>query len=283
MKDMVLVKSIGKNFGKQNVLHNVSFSVAQGEIFGLLGPSGAGKTTLLKILTGQIEQDSGQASILNVDINNIDSETYKKMGIMLEDCGLFQRLTCFANLYIFAMIFDLDKSDVNNTLKDVQLYEQRNKPVRNLSKGMTQRLSFGRAVLHKPKLLFLDEPSSGLDPVTANFVHDIIFNIANEGTTVIMTTHNMHEATKLCDNIGLLSEGEIIEYGKPKELINKYSIDTSIDVRLKNGKEYSFCNSDEGIELLISYLQKEEVVSIHSRDVTLEDIFIELTGRGLEG
>ena len=172
--DVIIVKDIVKHFGDTKALQSVSFSIPKQQIFGLLGPSGAGKTTLIKILTGQMLQNSGKAFVNGVDCNAIDETTYATMGQVLDTTGLYERLSVWQNLTLYAEIFKVDKAAITAVLEEVGLLQDKNKAVSKLSKGMRQRLDIARATLHKPTILFLDEPSTGLDPVTMNQIHDKI-------------------------------------------------------------------------------------------------------------
>ncbi|MCL2201796.1 MAG: ABC transporter ATP-binding protein [Oscillospiraceae bacterium] len=210
---MIKMTNVKKTFGTQQVLADVTFEANAGEIFGLLGPSGAGKTTIINILTSQLNADSGQHST---------GVTAYEMGLMLDEDGLYTRLTCLENLDVFAKIYGIPSKKALEALRNVGLAGDKDKRVDQLSKGMRQRLALARAILHDPKVLFLDEPTSGLDPTTAQEIHKLIENIRKRGTTIFMTTHNMEEAVKLCDNIVMLNKGKIVEQGKPREICQRH-------------------------------------------------------------
>ena len=211
---MIQMRNIQKQFGGQTVLNDVSFKVREREIFGLIGPSGAGKTTIINILTGQLDADSG-----NFELGAKAFET----GLMLDEDGLFVRLSCRDNLHIFADIYRIPRAKAEEALINVGLITAAKKPVAKLSKGMRQRLALARAILHEPKILFLDEPTSGLDPTTARGIHKLIQNLRDNGATVFLTSHNMEEVVKLCDNVSLLHKGTIVEQGVPREICERHN------------------------------------------------------------
>jgi len=208
------MRNIEKKFGQHTVLSDVNFSVNEGEIFGLLGPSGAGKTTIINILTSQLKEDSGEMQVL-VQPN--------EMGIMLDIGGLYPHLNCLENLNLYATIYGLPKSEVFDVLETVGLLDAAKKTVSTLSRGMTQRLALARAILYKPKLLFLDEPTSALDPGTSKGICKLLQRLRDNGATIFLTTHNMDEALKLCDRIALLYDGKIVEQGNPNEICKRYN------------------------------------------------------------
>ena len=211
---MIQMNKIVKKFGTQTVLSDITFAAKEREIFGLLGPSGAGKTTIINILTNQLTPDGGSHSV--------DATPYET-GLMLDEDGLYVRLSCLDNLNVFAGIYGIPKQKSMEALESVGLGAAAKKSVSQLSKGMRQRLALARAILHKPKVLFLDEPTSGLDPTTAKGIHKLIDGLRIGGATIFLTTHNMDEAVKLCDNVTLLSKGKIVEYGVPLEICERHN------------------------------------------------------------
>jgi ABC-2 type transport system ATP-binding protein len=211
---MIYMKDVRKSFGDKLVLTDMSFEAKGGEIFGLLGPSGAGKTTSINILTGLVDADSGKHGI-GADIS--------QTGLMLEEDALYKQLTCAENLNIFADIYGLPRSRSQEVLASVGLGEDGKTKVNDLSKGMTKRLALARAIMHDPKVLFLDEPTANLDPNTARGIHKLMENLRDQGSTILLTTHNMEEAVKLCDNVALLFEGKIVESGPPKEICIRHN------------------------------------------------------------
>lgn len=276
----IRLEQIHKAFGEKQVLKEVSFSVEDGEIFGLLGPSGAGKTTLIKIMTGQLPFE-GKAEILGQTCAYQEKERYENIGIVTDNCGLYERLSCIENLKIFARIKGVGQERVREVLKQVLLWEDRNKKVNRLSKGMRQRLLIARAVLHHPRLLFLDEPTSGLDPTTAAAVHTLLEELRQEGMTIFLTTHNMSEAQKLCRHIVLLHEGKIVESGIPDEICLRHDRLQKISVTMNDGTREDLNYTSQEADVLCGYLKSGKVKAIHTSEPDLEAVFRFLTGKEL--
>jgi ABC-2 type transport system ATP-binding protein len=208
------MKNIEKSFGENKVLKGVTFETHEGEIFGLLGPSGSGKTTIINILTKQLAADGGECHV---------SADSREIGLLLEHDGLYDRLSCVDNLIIFEKIYGIPRARSLEALTRVGLTDVKKKAAEKLSRGMRQRLVLARAILHKPKVLFLDEPTSALDPVTARGIYKLIQELRDYGSTIFLTTHNMEEATHLCDRVIMLHDGIIIEEGAPKDICEKHN------------------------------------------------------------
>lgn len=271
--NIVELSNVVQRFGEKEVLKGISLAVKPGEIVGLLGPSGAGKTTMIKIVTGQLEATSGTVKV---------DSTSKEMGMMMDSLGLYERLSCYDNLKLFAQIYNIPFRRIDEVLQKVGLSEAKKRPVDKLSKGMRGRLALARAVMHEPKILFLDEPTSGLDPTTTNQIHELILEEQAKGMTIFLTTHNMAEAEKLCQHVALLHEGNIVEYGEPKEICRKYNHQKKLQIRLYDGKCIEIANNKEAAETVQSYLTQELLETIHSTEPNLETVFMELTGSKLE-
>lgn len=279
MKKVIDVCDVRHNFGEKVVLDKVNFEIKKREIFGLLGPSGAGKTTLIKILTGQLHPAAGEALLFGKNSVKLTGNDYKKIGIMMDNFGLYERLNCYDNLKFYTMINGIATERIDEVLEKVGLKSARKTIVSNLSKGMRSRLLLARGILSQPELLFLDEPTSGLDPMTTEEIHKLILEEKAKGTTIFLTTHNMAEAEKLCDNVALLNEGKIVEYGNPKETCRKYNHQKKFLLHLYDGSEVILQHDKTSIEKLVGYLEKGELETIHSTEPNLETVFIELTGR----
>lgn len=282
MSYTILIENISHNFAEKFVLNNINLKVQSGEILGLLGPSGAGKTTLIKILTGQLLQKNGNAKILGKDTRCLGALEHRQIGAMMDNYGLYERMSVYDNLSFYADIYRTPHDAIDDILKSFGLYEARKVSVSKISKGMKNRLSLARALMNKPKILFLDEPTSGLDPATTRGIHSILQKQKAGGTSIFLTTHNMFEAESLCDNVALLSRGNIIEYGKSKDISRNYNYLNRLQITLKNGEIVSLENNSTAVLPLKEYLEKDMISTIHSTEPTLETIFIELTGKGLE-
>lgn len=276
------VNGLSKAFAGKTVLSSISMNIQEGEIFGLLGPSGAGKTTLIKILTGQLKSDSGEAKLFGKLCNQLDDETYRQIGMLLDTSGIYERLSCYDNLRLFTRLYKLPKERIKEVLELVGLKDATKISAGKLSKGMKSRLSLARAILHYPKLLFLDEPTSGLDPTTAKAIHELLFKLQQAGTTIFLTTHQMEEATKLCQHIALLDQGIIVEYGAPEAICRKHNKENRVKLLLKDGSLITLTNSIESAEEIAAYFREDRIEAIHSSEPNLEEVFMRITGRGLE-
>lgn len=282
MEKTIELMNIRKSFSGKEVLKGIDLQIASGEIFGLLGPSGAGKTTLIRIMTGRLLPDGGQAFLFGKEPRTLNGRERKRIGMMMDDFGLYERLSCLDNLVVFASIYGINKKRVEEILDSVNLREARKRPAADLSKGMRTRLSLARAILAEPELLCLDEPTTGLDPATAAHIHGLIQKERERGTTVFLTTHNMEEASKLCDHVALLNEGNIVEYGQPEEICRRYNHQHKIIVRFYDGECREFgCDGSEA-DVIADYLRQGMIETIHSTEPDLETVFMERTGRGLD-
>ncbi len=269
--EMITTKNLEITFGTKKILNDITFQVKENEIFGFLGPSGAGKTTTIKILTKQLKQTKGICEV-NAKIKNI--------GILSDNSGAYERLTVYRNLCFFAELTQTNIKQVEKILKQVKLWEDKDKKVKDLSKGMKQRLLLACAVIHHPKLLFLDEPTAALDPATTEEIHKLLFELRKDGTTIFLTTHNMEEADKMCDRIAFLNKGKIVEIGKPDDLKLKYS-NNNIKITFEDNTEIIVKKDNDSIINSLKDKSKK-VLSIHSLEPNLAEIFLSLTGRDLK-
>lgn len=272
-QQVIKADNLGKSFGSFKAISSLTFEVNKGEILGFLGPSGSGKTTTINILTGQLTPDQGQSSILGKSSTNLNEEDLANIGLITENSGYYEKLSLYDNLLFFAKLYDVPQGDLDDLMKRVGLYDRRKTLAEKLSTGMKQRMLLVRAIINKPQVLFLDEPTSGLDPSTSQSIHELIKELQAEGTTIFLTTHDMHEATILCDKIVLLNKGQIVEAGTPSDLIQKYNTDKRVKITYQSGEENYLSFSELG-----QISQTDDILTIHSCEPTLEDVFIQLTG-----
>lgn len=273
---MIKVERVTKRFGDNIALNQISFSINEGEIFGFLGPSGSGKTTMINILTGQLQANSGKTELLGKDSQKLLPSDFEELGLVGDTSGYYEKLSLYNNLLLFARLYGVSKSRIEEILKQVGLYDSKDTPAEKLSTGMRQRMLLARALINYPKVLFLDEPTSGLDPTTSKKIHKLLQELKERGTTIFLTTHDMNEATLLCDNLALLNKGDLIEQGSPSEIIQKYNTEKKVAVTYSDSTKKVVRFED---------LQQEgykKMMTIHSCEPTLEDIFIKLTGEKLD-
>ena len=281
-KDMIKCTGLCKSFGDKKVLDGINLVIKKGSIVGLLGPSGAGKTTMIRILTGQLDASGGSVTVFGKDVKDLTGDDKKKFGIMMDNFGVYERFSCIDNLMIYADIYGVSKETVGKTLDDIGLGDAKKKSASALSKGMKARLRLARAFIQKPEIIFLDEPTSGLDPRSMKAVHKIIMDKKSEGCTIFLTTHNMEEASKLCDEIFLLNEGKIVESGKPEEICRRYNKLKKIRIHLVDGSDIEVSAGGESAAEISELMTSGKLETIHSTEPTLETVFLELTGRGLQ-
>lgn len=229
MRNMIKTQGLTKIFkiGKKEetelvAVDDLTLEVQRGQVFGFLGPNGAGKTTTVRMLTGLIRPSSGSAQVAGFELGKQDTEIRRNVGILTESPGMYERLSAEKNLTIFANLYDvpdIDKS-VNKYLSMLGLWERRHDAVGSFSKGMRQKLAVARALIHEPQILFLDEPTSGLDPEAAKTVRDFVEELKTEGRTIFMTTHNLDEAERLCDRVGIFQQ-RLLTLDSPANLRDK--------------------------------------------------------------
>ncbi len=265
---------------KENTIKGISFEIKEGEVFGLLGPSGVGKSTTQKILIKLLDQYSGEVLYKGKNLQDYGKDFYQEIGVGFEMPVHFSKLTAEENLNFFKKLYQ-SNADTDELLKKVGLYEDKNKKVNEFSKGMKVRLNFVRAMLNNPKILFLDEPTNGLDPKNARIIKDIIKEYQKNGGTVLLTTHLMNDVDELCDRVAFMVDGKVTEIDSPKSLKIKHG-QKKVDIEYKDHEETvkkSFDLEHLGSnEEFVNIIQKKEVVTIHSKETNLDDIFIKVTG-----
>ncbi|TET61820.1 MAG: ABC transporter ATP-binding protein, partial [Candidatus Stahlbacteria bacterium] len=281
------VDNIKYNYGDIQAVKGITFTVKEGEIFGFLGPNGAGKSTTINMLTGQLYPKKGRITVLGLDITKKSGEVQAQIGICFERTNLYEQMSAIENLKLFADLYGVKKFDADDLLITVDLKGRGKDRVSSFSKGMKQRLMVARSLINKPKILFLDEPTEGLDPTSADNIRNVILKERQRGATVFLTTHDMLEADKLSDRVAFIDDGEIIALDTPYNLKQKYgkrSIKAQITTEIGEieDREISMDNENTAGEVHTLF-DKEKVVTIHSKEASLEDIFIQITGRGLTG
>lgn len=284
----IKVEGLSYWYGDLQAVKNISFEVYPGEILGFLGPNGAGKSTTIKVLTGQLSPGSGAAQVLGRAIGKDDPVLQAQIGVCFEEKNLYLEMSALENLDFFASLFGIGAREANSmgVLHRVGLADRARDRVSSFSKGMRQRLMISRAFINKPRVLFLDEPTDGLDPVTAAAIRKTIKEEAVRGAAVLLTTHNMLEADELSDRVAFINEGEIVALDTVENLKLKYG-KRSVRVRLRDGggvrEEHIPLDGDGSTARLAELAASPHLLTIHTEEATLESIFIKLTGRGLEG
>lgn len=285
---MISVKDVFLKYpaSKADTIRGISFDVKQGEIFGFLGPSGAGKSTMQKILTGVLRDYRGSVRVFGDEVKHRSNRYYEKIGVDFEFPNFYGKFTALENLKYFASLYSVKMADPMELLVKVGLENDAGKKVGSYSKGMKMRLSFVRCLMHDPRLLFLDEPTSGLDPANARALKDMILEQKRMGKTIILTTHNMHDAEELCDRVAFIVDGNVKALDTPQAL-RQGGANTKVIYRYRridgHETETACLLSDLGGSAeFCSALQAGSLVSIHSKEQTLEDVFISLTGRCLQ-
>ncbi len=266
-------------------MDSLSFQAERGEVFGLLGPSGAGKSTTQKVLIGLLKNYSGSVSALGRDLAAWGSDYYERIGVSFEFPTHFLKLTAIENLEYFGRLYRNQAYSVASLLDVVGLRDDGHMLVSQYSKGMKNRLSVARALLHDPELLFLDEPTAGLDPVNARRIKSLIAAQKSAGKTVFLTTHDMTVADELCDRVAFIVDGRIETIERPGDLKLRYGeAKVRVEYRSSNGieqRDFPLSGLADNAEF-VTLLRRQEIRTLHSLEASLEDVFIRVTGRVLE-
>ena len=283
---MIEVKNLSHCYGSVGVpaVNNISFHVYPGETFGFLGPSGAGKSTTQNILTGLLDLQQGEVTVAGYDIRKKDPRRFDSIGVSFEQANVYGKLTALENLRYYASLFNVPTRDPMELLELVGLGDHAGERASTFSKGMKHRLTFARSMLNAPKLWFLDEPTTGLDPAIASTIKEVIRQEKARGTTVFLTTHNMYIAEELCDRVAFIVDGGIQLIDTPKNLKQKFGHRLAEVEYLKNGQavqERFRLTDPEEKQALSRLIREEEILTMHTKEATLEEIFIEVTGKGL--
>lgn len=278
---MIEVNQVSKRFGNKLIVNNITFKVSEGDIFGFLGPNGAGKTTTIKMIIGLLEPTSGDIIVNGKQNVKNKNNIYNDIGIVFELPNLYMKATIQKNLEIFSKIYQLPSERVIEVMEDLQLVDKKDMKIEKLSKGWKQRVLIARALLHKPKVLILDEPTSGLDPNTVTLIRDYIKKLNEDGTTIIISTHDMNEADELCNRLGIIDNGEFKAIGSPNELKAIYQKKTiKIEYEENDSIKTKYLDiNDEKTKEIISKLNDDgRLISLNRHVVSLADVFYELTG-----
>lgn len=308
---MIEIKDVTKSYGRQKVLQNVSFEIMEGELFGLLGPNGAGKSTLIDILTGIQSMDSGEIFINGKSIKTDKVEIRKHLGLVPQDIALLEELNAVDNLEYFGGLYGLAgqelKSQIEKLLEVAGLTDKKKEKVKNYSGGMKRRLNIAVAMLHNPSILILDEPTVGVDAQSRQHIFDYIQSLAEQGTTILYTSHYMEEIETLCKRVFILDLGEEVAYGTKEEVKklvgHTQTVSLTLD-RVPAGFDEVLKNSENGIQFvtvdgqdveltidqtifsmmkLIEQVEQAQLVikSVNVKETTLEEAFLQLTGKTL--
>lgn len=284
---MLKVQNLEFAYPKSNkkAVNGVSFEIKKGEIFGFLGPNGAGKTTTQKVIIGLLKGYGGHVEILGKNLRSWKTDLYNRIGVGFELPNHYQKLTAIENLELFASFYRRRTIPTMQLLRLVDLEEDANQRVATFSKGMKSKLNFARSLLNDPEVLFLDEPTTGLDPVGRRLIKNIIKLQRKQGKAIFLTTHNMNDADELCDRVGFIVDGKLVLIESPKELKIKHGKKVVKVEYLKEGdlvsQEFDMKNLAEN-KNFFALLKKGTVQTIHTEEATLDDIFIKATGRQLK-
>lgn len=278
---MISAAGLTKHYNKVVGIDGIDFNVGRGEIFSLLGHNGAGKTTTIRILTCRIRPTSGAAQVAGFDCVTQADRIKPVVNLVSQEQNLYERMSGRANLQFFAGLYGAPSKRVDELLDAVGLAGVANRKVKTYSGGMKQRLLIARALVNRPQVLFLDEPTAGLDPVSAKEVRTLIRNLSDTGTTVFLTTHYMEEADELSDRVAFLAQGRIVASDTPRELKLRYGQRTA-RVLLSDRSEESIALGDASDAARMErWMREGRVLTVHSQEGTLEDVFIALAGRAL--
>lgn len=303
---MIRVRHISKRYRDTVAVDDVSLDVREGEVFGLLGPNGAGKTTTMEMVEGLRPPDTGEIVIDGLDVVRERQRVKKVIGIQLQATALFERLTVREMLRLYASFYG-ETQPTQDILSRFHLEEKAEDWVKHLSGGQKQRLAIGLAVIHDPKVLFLDEPTTGLDPQARRGLWDIIHTLQQSGKTIVLSTHYMEEAEALCDRIAIMDAGRVIALDTPSGLIRSLDSDSVVEFVVPDGLDVSRFQSlagvkrvkkvddGKGVQLLTDALQQTlkelidlsehgtfKINGLRTRTATLEDVFLHLTGKRLK-
>lgn len=280
----ICVTDLEFSYGENRAVDAVSFAVAAGEVVSVLGPNGAGKSTTIKMIIGQLQPAGGTIEVLGLPMPAERDRIQARLGVCFEEKNLYQAMTAAENLRFFAKLFGLRKFDPLPLLDRVGLADRAGDRVSGFSKGMKQRLMMARALVNEPDVLVLDEPTDGLDPVSAIGVRDLIRDEARRGAAVLLTTHDMHEADDLSDRVAFINVGRVLALDAPETLKLRHG-QRSVAIRTRQAEhvtETVLALADPATpDLVARAVADPNTITVHTREATLEDVFVEYAGRGL--
>jgi len=309
MRTVVDVSQLERTFGYNRAVDGMTFAVEQGEVFGLLGPNGAGKTTTVRLLNGILPPSGGSARVFDLDPATDGEQVRRQTGVLTETPALYERLTARENLSFFGTLAELPDQKLDSRVSDMlaffELEARADDKVETYSKGMKQRLALARALIHEPPLLFLDEPTSGLDPEAAQHVNDLIANLAHNGQTIVLASHNLTDAQRLCDRVAILNKGRILALGSLRDLSRQLWPVTWVDIQFHRAPAENVTgllsslrgvlqvagdgdtlavqvDSEDIIPMVVQRLaeKKFSILRVNPRDYTMEDIYFALQNGG---
>lgn len=276
-RQIIQVRDLVKVYDGNRALDGISFDVMEGEIFGFLGPNGAGKTTTIRILVGLLSPTSGDISIAGFKPWHGYEKVKEMIGVVFENENLYERLSVRENLDLFRKLYRVSKENLEEIMEEMDLKEKEGEKVGTLSQGMKRRVTLARALIHRPKILFLDEPTLGLDLPSAKAIREKIKEMKGKGVTTFLTTHYMDEAEQLCDRIAFINKGKIIAIGTPSSLIGSLPVSRTIHLELSDGSHAEVGLDDPmAPEIVASLLREGKVMKISTSSSTLEDVFMYL-------
>ncbi len=305
---MISVSNLKKTFDTVDALKGISFNIPQGECYGLLGPNGAGKTTTISIMSTLIEPNDGEVNIAGYDLRKNPLDCKKNIGVVTQELALYNEFSAYDNLLFWGGMYKIPGKElgklIDETLDLLGLTDRKNDKVKTYSGGMKRRINIASALLHRPKVMFMDEPTVGIDPQSRNLIFEVVEKLHNEGTTIIYTTHYMEEAERLCDRIGIMDNGEIIAQGTMNELKTLGSMKESVVISFINltDKHYNMIEKewkdlqriDDTIHFYSMNIQGNlskiilkcnefglDIRNIDIQKINLEAIFLSLTGKKL--
>jgi len=305
---MIEVSNLRKTFDTIEALKGISFNIQQGECYGLLGPNGAGKTTTISIMSTILEASEGKVSIAGYDLKKNPLECKRNIGVVTQEIALYNELSAYDNLLFWGGTYNVPKTEltkrIDETLDQLGLTDRKNDKVKTYSGGMKRRVNIASALLHRPKVLFMDEPTVGIDPQSRNLIFEVVENLHKEGMTIVYTTHYMEEAERLCDRIGIIDDGEIIAEGTLAELRTSGSMKETVVISFTNLSDeryttivkdwYDLQRFEDTIHFYSMNIQGDlskiiikcneaglDIMGIDIRKINLETIFLSLTGKKL--